>query len=243
MSPHIHLNIFYHLTYFHIKATLQLTTSVISFRKEQLLINYMFTQLHKDKQNNIINVAMNEFVKNGFDKTSTNHIVKKAHISKGSLFNYFNNKKDLYLYLIDFSIQTIETMYEHIDFKERDLFQRIENIGLQKLYIQQKSPKVFDFLKSLPQESSAEVQDIIKEKISSTYEEGTKKIFHNLDYSKFREDIDIEKAIEILNWTMLGFGTKTLTQITTFDNSSQFGETYLNEWKQYARILKYSFYK
>ncbi|RIN25023.1 TetR/AcrR family transcriptional regulator [Staphylococcus succinus] len=203
----------------------------------------MFTQLHKDKQNNIINVAMNEFVKNGFDKTSTNHIVKKAHISKGSLFNYFNNKKDLYLYLIDFSIQTIETMYEHIDFKERDLFQRIENIGLQKLYIQQKSPKVFDFLKSLPQESSAEVQDIIKEKISSTYEEGTKKIFHNLDYSKFREDIDIEKAIEILNWTMLGFGTKTLTQITTFDNSSQFGETYLNEWKQYARILKYSFYK
>ncbi|OEL03853.1 TetR family transcriptional regulator [Staphylococcus succinus] len=208
-----------------------------------MLINYMFTQLHKDKQNNIINVAMNEFVQNGFDKASTNHIVKKAHISKGSLFNYFNNKKDLYLYLIDFSIQTIEAMYEHIDFKERDLFQRIENIGLQKLYIQQQSPQVFDFLKSSSQESSAEVQDIIKEKIDLTYEEGTKKIFHNLDHSKFREDIDIEKAIEILNWTMLGFGTKTLTQITSFDNSPQFGETYLNEWKQYAQILKCNFYK
>ena len=36
-----------------------------------------------------------EFAQSGFEKASTNEIVKRSNISKGSLFNYFNSKKDL----------------------------------------------------------------------------------------------------------------------------------------------------
>jgi AcrR family transcriptional regulator len=43
---------------------------------------------------------MNEFIKEGFNGASTNTIVKNAEISKGALFNYFENKENLYLYLI-----------------------------------------------------------------------------------------------------------------------------------------------
>lgn len=206
-------------------------------------IHSNFHNINKVKQERIINAAITEFIQSGFDKTSTNDIVKRANISKGSLFNYFHSKKDLYVYLIDYGIQVVESFYEQIDLSETDLFKRIENIGLQKLHIHQKFPRAFDFLAASIQEESAEVKDIIKEKVGPIYEQGTEKIYANIDYSKFREDIDIEKAMEILNWTMFGFGEKGIKQIDTFENSNQFGELYYEEWKRYADILKHSFYK
>lgn len=109
--------------------------------------------------------------------------------------------------------------------------------------VQQRFPHVFDFLASSIQEESTEVKTIIKQRVDPIYEQGTKKIYEHIDYTKFREDIDIEKAIKILNWTMAGFGEKGLKQLATFEDLSQFGEQYLKEWERYAEILKHSFYK
>lgn len=201
-----------------------------------------FYNLNPVKQEVIINAAIKEFVQSGFEKASTNEIVKRANISKGSLFNYFYSKKDLYVYLIEYSVQIIEQIVEQIDLNETDLFKRIESIGLKKMHIQQKFPQVFDFLLSAKQEESAEVKETIKRMIEPFYDESMKKMYEQIDYSKFREGIDIEKAIEILNWTMFGFGEKSIKQINTFENISEFGEQYLKEWKSYSEILKDSFY-
>ncbi|RKQ30022.1 TetR/AcrR family transcriptional regulator [Oceanobacillus halophilus] len=207
-------------------------------------MNSNFHKLKPEKKELIINAAIKEFVRNGFDKASTNEIVKEAKISKGSLFNYFNNKKDLYVFLIDHGIHVIEKhLYEKIDLDETDLFKRIEKIGWQKLHIHSKYPHVFDFLASSIQEESPEVKDIIKQKVDPVYERGTEIIFKHIDYSKFREGIDIEKAIEILNWTMFGFGDKAIKQINTFEDIGEFGDQYLKEWELYSEILKNSFYK
>src|SRR5699024_929706 len=118
-----------------------------------------------------------------------------------------------------------------------------ENIGLKKLHTQQNFPQVFDFLVSTKQEESPEVKEIIKQKVEHIYDKSKKKMYEQIDNSKFREEIDIEKAIEILNWTMHGFGEKGLKQINTFEHISEFGEQYLKEWGSYSEILKYSFYK
>lgn len=46
-----------------------------------------FNSLEAEKQERIINTALKEFARNGYDKASTNEIVKEAGISKGSLFS------------------------------------------------------------------------------------------------------------------------------------------------------------
>ncbi|MGE7923928.1 TetR/AcrR family transcriptional regulator [Viridibacillus arvi] len=202
-----------------------------------------FHNLKSEKQKQIINAAIKEFVQSGFDKASTNEIVKTAQISKGSLFNYFNSKKDLYAYLIVYSVQIINQIVEQIDLSETDLFKRIENSGLKKIHIQRKFPQVFDFLASSKQEESVEVKQIIKQKVDPIYNQSAEKLYENIDLSKFSEGIDIEKAIEILHWTMYGFGEKVISQINSFEDIGEFGEQYLEEWKRYSEILKYSFYK
>ena len=208
-----------------------------------LIIYSKFNNLKPEKQKQIINAAIKEFVRNGFEKVSTNEIVKRANISKGSLFNYFNSKKDLYLYLIGYSSKAIVNLNEEIDLSETDLFKRIERVALQKFYVQQKYPQAFEFLASTKQEESVEVKDIIKQRLNPIYNQAINKLYKDIDYSKFREGVDIEKAIEILNWTMFGVGEKGLKELFTFDDIGRFGEKYLEEWNVYAELLKYSFYK
>ncbi|ABF38650.1 TPA: TetR/AcrR family transcriptional regulator [Streptococcus pyogenes] len=208
-----------------------------------LIIYSKFNNLKPEKQKQIINAAIKEFVRNGFEKASTNEIVKRANISKGSLFNYFNSKKDLYLYLIEYSSKAIVNLNEEIDLSETDLFKRIERVALQKFYVQQKYPQAFEFLASTKQEESVEVKDIIKQRLNPIYNQAINKLYKDIDYSKFREGVDIEKAIEILNWTMFGVGEKGLKELFTFDDIGRFGEKYLEEWNVYAELLKYSFYK
>ncbi|WP_034262269.1 TetR/AcrR family transcriptional regulator [Bacillus sp. J33] len=193
-----------------------------------------------DKQERIINAAMKEFVKSGYDKASTNEIVKDAQISKGSLFNYFSNKKDLYLFLIEYAVKIIEQIYDEIDMNERDIFKRISQVGFIKLNIQKKYPLVFDFLKSLRDEEALEVKADTDQITGNILDNGLKRIYQNIDWSKLREDVDPEKAIHILNWTMVGFAELQIAKIETFENV---GSELFNEWNSYTEILKRCFYK
>ena len=202
-----------------------------------------FNKLKEDKKRKILSVAMKEFYRHGFEKTSTNEICKKAEISKGALFNYFNSKKDLYIYLVEFSLEVINHFYEDIDVSERDLFKRLENIGLQKLYMQKNNPHVFDFLTSLNKEKSKEVLDFIKSNFSNITTKGLSRIYDNIDYSKFRDDLDVKKAIEILNWTMFAFSEKSIQSLESFKNLEEEGSKFLEEWHDYSNILKRCFYK
>ncbi|MGM8366399.1 hypothetical protein ACLIBG_13110 [Virgibacillus sp. W0181] len=140
-------------------------------------------------------------------------------------------------------MQILDRITEQIDLNETDIFKRIENIGLKKLHIQQQYPQVFDFLVSTKLEESTEVKEIIQQKVEPIYDKSRHKLYERIDYSKFRDGIDIEKVIEILNWTMFGFGEKGLKQINSFENINEFGEHYLKEWEVYSKLLKDSFYK
>ncbi|KON88158.1 TetR family transcriptional regulator [Sporosarcina globispora] len=193
-----------------------------------------------EKQERIINAAMKEFIKSGYDKASTNEMVKDAQISKGSLFNYFSSKKDLYLFLIQNTVNIIEEIYVEIDMTERDIFERISQVGFIKLNIQKKYPLVFDFLKSLLEEDAQEVKSDINQLLANIQRDGMKRIYENIDWSKLREDIDPEKAMNILNWTMAGFAELQIAKIKSFEHVRV---ELFNEWDRYREILKRSFYK
>jgi AcrR family transcriptional regulator len=59
-----------------------------------------FFSLPEDKRALICQVALDEFAAHSFDQASINRIVAKAGIAKGSFYQYFENKTDLFLYLL-----------------------------------------------------------------------------------------------------------------------------------------------
>jgi len=54
-----------------------------------------FEAIRTEKENLILEVALNLFAKNGYASTSVSMISKEAGISKGLMYNYFASKEDL----------------------------------------------------------------------------------------------------------------------------------------------------
>lgn len=63
----------------------------------------LFFTIPDEKRRRIIEAAVHEFSSQLFDKASINQIIKEADISRGSFYQYFEDKDDLYF----FTIQTI----------------------------------------------------------------------------------------------------------------------------------------
>ncbi len=59
-----------------------------------------FFNLPDEKRQRIIDLALAEFSENDYDSASISRIVAQAGIAKGSFYQYFENKEDLYTYLL-----------------------------------------------------------------------------------------------------------------------------------------------
>ncbi|MFW6182334.1 MAG: TetR/AcrR family transcriptional regulator [Chloroflexota bacterium] len=59
-----------------------------------------FFNLPAEKREGILDVAIEEFAQNDYSNVSISEIVKRAGIAKGSFYQYFEDKEDLYAYLL-----------------------------------------------------------------------------------------------------------------------------------------------
>ncbi len=60
-----------------------------------------FFNLPPEKREQILQLAMAEFAANDYERASISRIVAQAGIAKGSFYQYFEDKADLYTYLLD----------------------------------------------------------------------------------------------------------------------------------------------
>jgi len=64
-----------------------------------------FYNLPEEKRKMIEDIAVDEFASFGYDNASINRVVGKSKIAKGSFYQYFEDKKDLFMHLINTSAQ------------------------------------------------------------------------------------------------------------------------------------------
>jgi len=106
-----------------------------------------FHNLDTERQQEIIDTALREFASHNYKTASFNRIARKLGIAKGSFYRYFESKKKLYYFLIDYSSQKeLEIMSEiaiKTDKSFCDMFDDMYEAGL-KFY--EKQPLVNLFL-------------------------------------------------------------------------------------------------
>lgn len=64
-----------------------------------------FLNLSEEKRKAFIKIALDEFANNDYNNASVSKIVTKAGIAKGSVYQYFADKQDLFMYLLDVANQ------------------------------------------------------------------------------------------------------------------------------------------
>ncbi|HET6596572.1 MAG TPA: TetR/AcrR family transcriptional regulator [Anaerolineales bacterium] len=60
-----------------------------------------FFNLPEEKRETIFNAAVEEFAQYGLENASTNRIVKTSGIAKGSFYQYFEDKQDVFMHMLD----------------------------------------------------------------------------------------------------------------------------------------------
>lgn len=203
-----------------------------------------FLNLDSEKQDRILNAALKEFTQKGYDNASTNEIVKGANISKGLLFHYFKNKKELYFFLYNHFVEIImNEMFAELDLSERDIFARIKNIIYLKSQLMKKYPEIFNFMMAVQMEGSKEDNNDLNQSNSELLRTNSAKLFDGIDTTQFKEGLDVQRTINIILWTLEGFSNQTLEKARFLnDANNDFSEAFA-EVDIYIEMLKKSFYQ
>jgi AcrR family transcriptional regulator len=106
------------------------------------------TSQHKQEvRGRIIQSAIECFSKNGFDRTRMDDISLLANLSKGTLYNYFDNKEDLFNAICEDSLDLLKIQLDQLFTKSRDdlisnaelfyeNFQKIQKEGSTKVFFE-----------------------------------------------------------------------------------------------------------
>lgn len=104
-----------------------------------------FLNLNKKKQKVIFDACVQEFSKNTFSLASINQIIKTANISRGSFYQYFNDKEDCYMYVLSEIAQVKLDILKQsvVNSPEQSFFKHIEVMIDQTLLWVKKEPDYY----------------------------------------------------------------------------------------------------
>ena len=165
-------------------------------------MNTKFFDLSKEKQDRMINGAMQVFAVNGYDHASTDDMVKVAGVSKGLWFHYFGSKMGLYSFVLDYSMKYLRMEIEiGLNDKETDYFKLRKNLEHVHIAVMRTYPYMYLFLKSVMNEQSTEVLPMIED-YRKQYESLTENALKSADWSEVDPRILREKVDVILDATV-----------------------------------------
>lgn len=203
-----------------------------------------FLQLEPEKQTRIINAGIKVFSQKRYKDAGTDEIVKEAGISKGSLFHYFRNKKDLYQYVCDHVCKIlVDEFYGTMDLSEKDFLQRWRQVFAIKLAIYKKYPDMTNFMKNVQIEEDEDIKAALGVKYQEITSEFYTKLLKDIDTSGFRDDINIDRAINTIIWTLESYGQKQQAVLRFDDIDAEFYTTALAELDGYMELFEKCFYR
>jgi TetR/AcrR family transcriptional regulator len=205
-----------------------------------------FTRIPAEEQKNIVDACLEEFSLHGYQQASTNSMVKKAGIPKGTLFYFFGSKKNLYLYLLDQAIlRYTDWTKGHENVLPPDLFDRLLHNGRVRMEFVIKEPLLYRFFYSAFVNVAPEIKSEMESRVPSFAADSMQFLLKDLDISKFKEGVDVQKAIQLIFLVLEGSFTRYLPQLTQMDaaDSLQLIEQITEEVKEHFDLLKRGLYK
>lgn len=150
-----------------------------------------FSNIPEEKRIKILNVAVNEFANHGFDNANINTIAKKAEVSVGSLYKYFDTKTDLFLTSVDYGISNLEAVLESVIKSDEDVMLKLERLIRIAIEFSRKSSVLIKLYNEFTGENNAE----LAKKIARSMETLTAMAYKNAiiegqKNGEIRKDID-----------------------------------------------------
>lgn len=177
-----------------------------------------FFNLPEDKRALICRVAVDEFANYSFDQASINRIVAEAGIAKGSFYQYFTGKKDLFLYLLKVATQEKLAYFSSVltGAEENTLFALIRELYLAGIQFAAEHPKYELIGRRLLENKNAPIyKEVIDENSPTAYMFFETLLQNAIARGEVRADIDVKLfafMISAMNTLMVEYWTEHVAQ-------------------------------
>jgi AcrR family transcriptional regulator len=209
---------------------------------EYELKDHKIMTMEADKRERIIKAALKEFIK-GYALANTDAIVKEANISKGLIFHYFGSKKGLFLFLLKYSADIINTEYSKVILSNRDFLENIRMVSMKAVEMTFQYPLIYGFVAKAYFSLNEVFPEGLPKDVPNSNQRLLVQILTTSDKSLFREDIDKDKAQNIIMWTMKGFSDGLLRYGDALQGYTQHYDEFMKEFDEYIVLLRKLLYK
>ena len=153
-----------------------------------------FLRLDEEKQERIMRTAIEEFQKKGFADAKIGRIAKKAGIAKGSIYQYFEDKVDFFLYAVKWTLHYAMTHMDQIKpFDDMDVFDYLLSAGRQKIELSENDTVLMKFSRDFQSGRYSELTHKIQEGIRQDGDAFLLRLIRNgKNRGTIRQDVDNE---------------------------------------------------
>lgn len=200
-------------------------------------MNDKFFNLKREKQDRFINAALKIFSENGYQKASTDDMVREAGISKGLLFHYFGSKLGLYEFVYNYSTKLFMMEYGGIVSSDKvDFFEVQKQMELAKRNVMVSYPYMNIFLERAFREESFDVLSVVAASMDQ-YSDELARIYSMADISQFKEGVDPSAILKMCLFVSDGVLNEQ------FRNGRIDPDAYYTEVVAYLDVLERNLYK
>ncbi len=169
-----------------------------------------FDKIPKEKRDRILSVAIKEFADNGFENTSIQQIAKKAGISVGSVYKYFENKETLFSMVVHEGMSSLENLLMSLADSSEDILVKAEKIIRELLKYSRKNPELIKLYCQLTTSDNSEFLNGISQRI-----EAVSASVYTVTISKAQETGDVRKDVNPAFFAFLLDNIFMMLQFTT----------------------------
>jgi len=159
-----------------------------------------FFNLGEEKKNRVLDAALEEFGNRSFHQTTVSDIVRRAEIPKGSFYQYFEDKKDLYSYLIKISQEKkLNFMSKALEeMAEESVFTQLRKLYRAGFRFAENNPKLLAIGQSLIKEDQALRQELLGKSASSGEDFIIKMLEQGVEEGEINPEVNLSVAASII---------------------------------------------
>lgn len=188
-----------------------------------------FNRLEDDKKERVMRAAIAEFQANGFEKAKIEVIAQNAGVAKGSIYQYFDDKKELFIYSVTWALEYFmkvidrQTPLQNMDVYEYFLSgsrERFELLKREPLLVEFSMDVVSGKYGSLAKEANSELNRIGEEYELRLIANGKKR-------GTIRDDLDDKVLLLFFQGVTERFSKEIMAKAKDFKyepTDEQFGE-------------------
>lgn len=189
-----------------------------------------FNRLDDDKKERVMRAAIEEFQAHGFENAKIEGIAQNAGVAKGSIYQYFDDKKELFLYSVTWAIENFMKMIDRqTPLKDMDVYEYFLSGSRERFEMIRKEPLLISFAIDFSQGKYGSLAVEINRELKRVGEEYELKLIANgKKRGTIRDDLDDKILLLFFQGVTEKFNMEILAMAKNFESElseEQFNET------------------